>query len=131
MNKEQYLEIVCRQSGRDYNGAINTLSEKLNKPIVFLNYFVSSTKTEKIWRLDNDVIWLFTETDIIECRFSEQTYKYRFIPIRNLSNITIEFDDHMFSVTFNYAGENFVLFAIGDLRSKHLIHIYNDIISKK
>lgn len=45
--------------------------------------------------------------------------------------MTIEFADHMFSVTFNYAGENFTLIAKGDLHSKHLIHIYSDIISKK
>lgn len=35
MDKEQYLETVCRQLRCNYYEAINTLSEKLNTPIVF------------------------------------------------------------------------------------------------
>lgn len=130
MDKEQYISAVFRQSRCDYYEAINTLSEKLGESIVILNYFVSSTKLGNTWKLDNDTIWLFTETDIIECKFSEQKYKYRFIPICGLSNFELEFDNQISSINFDYIGDKISLTAIGQDYSEHLIQIYNDTINK-
>lgn len=129
-NIGEYLDAVDRSTNSKCSQAVDELCDRLGG-LSILNAFILNTLSEKGPVFNTNTVWLFTKTDIIEYQFSQNKNICKFIPINRISNITLEFDETNFSISFDWANEKFVLQAVGRFNVRHLVSICNNIINKK